>query len=392
MMKNLAALILAGGRGSRMDLLCHMRPKPILPFAGKYRVIDFTLTNCAHSRIADVGVMVDYQRALMTEYLKRWQEENSGGELAVLRPRSGSYAGTADAVYQNLDFLDRCGAEDILILAGDHVYKMDYRKMLAFHEAMQADVTIGTTRVPMSETHRFGTLSVHEDGSVAGFVEKSPQAQSNLASMGIYIFRKSVLVACLERDAAQPGSPHDFGYAILPAIISQGQRRVFAYEFTGYWQDIGAVDAYYDAHMQLLTEAPGIDLDRKWPILTHRSQLPVHIGENARVVNSIISPGCVVDGYLRNSVLSPGVRVEEGARVANAIVMANSRIGRGSVVEGCILDEDVDVGGSCRLGFGRKLPCAGHNITLVGKGTAILPGSAIGHNLKISAGSRTGHV
>ena len=215
-MNETIALILAGGRGKRMDILCHLRPKPALPFAGRYRVIDFTLSNCVYSGIDDLVVLTDYQRSDMAKYLERWCAANSVKTFKILEPETTSYKGTADAVYQNLDYLKEFNARQVLILAGDHIYKMDYSGMLDFHQQTGADLTVGVTRVPFEETHRFGTVLINRDGEILEFVEKSRNASSNLASMGIYIFNRNVLIQRLQEDAKNPKSAHDFGFNILP--------------------------------------------------------------------------------------------------------------------------------------------------------------------------------
>ena len=367
-MEGVLGIILAGGKGKRMDVLCYARPKPELPFAGRFRVIDFSLSNCLHSHVTNIAVLVDYQRARMTEYLGQWEAENSNsGKISALQPRVGSYAGTADAVYQNLDYIARGKVDKILVLAGDHVYKMDYRKMLAFHEKVKADVTVAVIRVPIEEAYRFGTVVINAEGRIQEFVEKSSSPLSNLASMGIYIFNKDVMAKRLAEDAGRPDSPHDFGYAILPGMVKRD--RVFAYEFGGYWQDIGTVEAYYEASMELIREQPRFSLDSTWPIFTDSNAVPVStaIGEG-RIVNSLVSPGCVIEGHVESSVLSPGVRVEEQAVVRNSIIMANTVIGYHSIVDKSILDEQVDIGEFCYIGFGHSLLPESRDITVVGKG------------------------
>jgi glucose-1-phosphate adenylyltransferase len=286
-------LILAGERGKRMDILCYLRPKPVLPFAGSFRVIDFSLSNCIHSQITDIAALVDYQRARMSEYLREWQSVNSGSaNLLTLPLRIGSYAGTADAVYQNLDYLEKQGTETVLILAGDHIYKMDYRKMIGFHHMVKADVTVGVIRIPIEETYRFGTVKVDAENRINDFVEKSPNAQSNLASMGIYVFNKDSLARRLTEDAEEANSPHDFGYAILPRMVKSD--RVFAYEFKGYWQDIGTMEAYYEANMELLMSQPRYSLNSDWPIFGESTRLPVcRANKEGNIINSMVSPGCI---------------------------------------------------------------------------------------------------
>lgn len=364
------ALIMAGGQGKRMDVLCHVRPKPALPFAGKFNVIDFTLSNCIYSGINDLAILTDYQRSYMARYLREWGLSNAMRTLHILEPKTGSYKGTADAVFQNLPHLDNLNAQNVLILAGDHIYKMDYREMIAFHEQTKADVTVGVTRVPIEEAHRFGTVSLGDGGEILEFVEKSRNPTSNLASMGIYIFNRDILAQHLAEDAARLDSPHDFGYAILPGMV--GRDKVNAYEFTGYWQDIGTPQAYYAANMELVCTQPRFSLDGTQPVLTQRLNLPPpYISDQAMVVNSLVSPGCVIKGYVENSILSPGVWVDEQAEVWNSVLMPNAFIGYHSVVDTCIIDERVSVGKLCYIGFGKSLRARDDDITVLGKGVNV---------------------
>ncbi len=383
--KNEVALILAGGRGKRMDILCDRRPKPALPFAGRFRVIDFSTSNCMHSGISDIGVLVDYQREHLAEYLESWRSNNGNKTgLRILPPDTGSYAGTADAVYQNLDFLKNSDAA--LVLAGDHIYKMDYRKMLDFHRKMKAHVTVGVVRVPLAETHRFGTVTVDGPGRITEFREKSSLAQSNLASMGIYIFDTDRLAARLQEDAGEPGSLHDFGYNILPRMVKTD--KAFAYEFKGIWRDIGTVKAYYEANMELLAPRPRFSLDGSWPILGDTDITPsFRIGREGAIVNSLISPGCVIDGRVENSVLSPGVRIAEQSVVRNSLIMADTSIGYHSIIDGCILDEAVNIGNFCYVGFGAGLVPYNEQITILGKEVAVPDRTAIGRQCIVRAGT-----
>lgn len=386
-MVKLLAVILAGGRGKRMDILCHLRPKPVLPFAGRFRVIDFSLSNCMHSRVDSIAVLVDYQRAHMTEYLRQWHSANGGtGSFSVLPPLTGSYTGTADAVYQNLGYLGKQAGDAVLILAGDHIYKMDYRRMLSFHNEVGADATVGVIRVPIEQARRFGTVTVDAEGRIREFVEKSSKPQSNLASMGIYIFNKGLLTKRLHEDAGERESPHDFGCAILPRMVRVD--RVYAYEFEGYWRDIGAIDAYYEANMELLTAQPRFSLDSNWPILTGSNALSTRVAgsKHGRTVNSLISPGCTIEGYVENSVISPGVRIERRAEVSNSVVMANTHIDYHGVVDRSILDEGVSVGEYSYVGFGASLIPGDWDITVVGKGAVIPPHTAVGRDCKIYPG------
>jgi glucose-1-phosphate adenylyltransferase len=359
-------VIMAGGKGKRMDGLCRARPKPVLPFAGKYSVIDFALSNCLYSGIADLAVLTDYQRSYLARYLREWGLSNAVRTFRILEPSAGSYKGTSDAVFQNLPYLDKLNAQNVLILAGDHVYKMDYGDMIAFHERAKADVTVGVIRVPIEDAHRFGTLSVSDDGTVLRFVEKSNYPDGDVASMGIYVFNKDVLAERLAENA-RTDFPHDFGYTILPGMV--GRDRVKAYEFTGYWQDIGTPEAYYAANMELLSIQPRFSLDGMKPVLTQRLNLPPpYISDGAMVINSLISPGCVVKGYVKNSILSPGVWVDERAEVWKSVVMANAFIGYHSMIDSCIIDEKVTIGRLCGIGFGKSFLPGENDITVVGKG------------------------
>jgi len=369
-MRKTVAVIMAGGRGKRMDILCRVRPKPGLPFAGRFKVIDFTLSNCVYSGINDLAILTDYNRSYMAKYFKQWGLTNSGRTFRILEPKSGSYRGTADAVFQNLPYLNKLNTENVLILAGDHIYKMDYDKMVAFHEQTKADVTIGVTKVPIEDAHRFGTVALGDGNEVLDFVEKSRNPRSNLASMGIYVFNQDALAQRLKEDAIQPESPHDFGYAILPSIL--GKDKVNAYEFTGYWQDIGTPQAYYAANMDLVCSQPRFNLDGTQPILTQRLNLPPpNISQQATVVNSLVSPGCIIKGYVENSILSPGVWVDAQAEVWNSVLMSNTFIGYHSVVDTCIIDEGVSIGKLCYIGFG-KSPLSGDcDITVLGKGVTV---------------------
>jgi len=382
-MERTLGMILAGGRGKRMDLLCYVRPKPALPFAGKLRVIDFSLSNCVHSQIENIAVMVDYQRSYMADYMGEWTAANAeSAKVSVLRPQCGSYAGTADAVYRNLDYLNAETSDRVLILAGDHVYRMDYRKMLAFHEKVGADATVGVIRVPVEEAHRFGTVVIDAQGRIQEFVEKSSRPLSTMASMGIYVFNKDILARRLIEDASIEDSPHDFGYAVLPGMVKCD--KVFAYEFNGYWQDIGTVEAYYQANMELLLARPRFSLDSNWPVLSDHNALPVPEGsQDSRVVNSLISPGCIIKGRVENSVLSPGVHVEEQAIIRNSIVMANTLVGYHSVVNSCIIDEGVQIGRFCYIGFGSSLLPGDGDITVLGRDVVVPPQTAVGRKCKV---------
>jgi len=365
-----------------MDILWRVRPKLGLTFAGRLKVIDFTLSNCVYSGIDDLAILTDYHRSYMAKYLKKWGLTNSGMTFHILEPKSGSYKGTADAVFQNLPYLNKLNTENMLILAGDHIYKMDYDKMIAFHEQTKAAVTIGVTKVPIEDAHRFGTVTLFDDNEVLDFVEKSDKPISNLASMGIYVFNQDVLAQRLEEDAVRPKSPHDFGYAILPRML--GKDKVNAYEFSGYWQDIGTPQAYYAANMGLICAQPRFNLDGAHPVLTQDLNLPPpNISQQATVVNSLIGPGCVIKGYVENSILSPGVWVDEQAEVWNSVLMPNTFIGYHSVVDTCIIDEGVNIGKQCYIGFGKSPLSGDRDITVLEKGVTVPSHTVIGRDSRV---------
>jgi glucose-1-phosphate adenylyltransferase len=382
-MERAVAMILAGGRGRRMDILCHLRPKPAIPFAGKLRIIDFSLSNCIHSQISNIAVLVDYQRGYLTDCLREWGAANApSGQISILQPDTGSYLGTADAVYKNLAYLNGQAGTRALILAGDHVYRMDYRKMLDFHEKVKADATVAITRVPVEEAHRFGTVVIDAESRIQEFTGKSSKSVSTLASMGIYIFNKEVLTERLCEDASKQDSIHDFGYTVLPGMVKHD--KVYAYEFNGYWQDVGTVEAYYQANMELLSTGPRFSLNSNWPVLNDKNAIPVPRGsKDGRVVNSLIGQGCIIKGRVENSVLSPGVRVEEKATVRDSIVMANTVVGYHSVVDRCILDEGVQIGRFCYIGFGSSLLSGNCDITVLGEEVVVPDHTAIGRKCKV---------
>ena len=381
-MSRIIAAILAGGKGTRMDILCQVRPKPALPFAGKYKFIDFSLSNCIHSQIDDITLLVDYQRSHLMNYLQHWQTENAGKrKITLLEPENnGSYCGTANAIYQKLDYFQNQFADRVLIMPSDQAYKMDYRKMLGFHEKSKADITVGVVPVPIEEAHRFGTLTVGKDGNVIEYVEKPDVPKSNLVSMGIYIINKDVLARRLIEDAVKPSSLHDFGYSIIPGMV--GQDRVYAYKYDGFWRDIGTIAAYYETSMELTDTKPPFSLDGTWPILTCENTQPVKKSAHGSVQNSIIGPGCVIMGRVENSILSPGVQVAEQAVVKNSILMSNVSVGLHSMVDSCIADEEVNIGKFCYVGFGSDR----HHMTectLLGKGASVSSHTAIARGCKI---------
>lgn len=386
-MGKLPAIIMAGGRGKRMDILCHERAKPVLPFAGKFRVIDFSLSNCVNSGVTDIAVLTDYHRSTMASYLRRWYDGNARpNSFHVLEPKKGSYLGTADAVYQNLDFLEKHAESNVVVLAGDHIYKMDYRKMLAFHEDMKADVTIGVIPVPIEQAHRFGIVTPGADGRVTDFVEKPAVPHSNLSSMGIYLFNARILADRLREDAANPASPHDFGHAVIPMMVKRD--RVFAYRFNSYWRDIGTVEAYYRANMELIGQEPAFNLVGNWPIYTEEVDLPSEEYNPGAIINSLVSPGCVIKGRVEYSVLSPGVVIEENAIVRNSVLMSDVIIGQNSIIDGAIIDDGVKIGKMCYIGFG-KATFPEDKITVVGRNVCIPSHTAVACMCHIPPHTRT---
>jgi len=392
--QSILTLVLAGGEGERLSILSQVRAKPGVPFGGKYRIIDFALSNAVNSGLADVAVLTQYAPRSLIDHIgvgRPWDLDRSRGGVTLLQPYLGRglpqqwYRGTADAVLQNVEFIADRDPELVVILAGDHVYKMDYRPFIERHRAMSADITCAVRTVPIDQAHRFGILETDDEGRVTAFVEKPPKPVSNLVSMGVYVFSWSCLRSVLAPDRV------DFGRDVLPAMVSSG-RRVFAYEFGGYWQDVGTVESYWRTSLDLLSEAPGIDLyDRGWLIYTKSEErAPALIGPEAVVSRSMVSHGCVIEGTVEHSVLSPGVRVARGAAVRDSIVMFDTYVGEGAVVDRSIVDKECYVGAGAVVGEGddlrpnRREPerlFAG--ITLVGKRARIPAGARIGRNCRI---------
>jgi glucose-1-phosphate adenylyltransferase len=403
-MENVLAIILAGGRGERLSVLAQERNKPAIPFAGKYRIIDFTLSNCVNSGVYRVAVLTQYQPLSLAEHIgigAPWGLATPDRGIRLLQPYLAReegrdwYKGTADAVYQNLQYVEEEDPELVLVLSGDHVYKMDYSWMLQFHKEKQADVTLAFTSLPEEDLQQFGTVTVDDEGRVIGFQEKSKQPKSSLVSMGVYLFKKDVLRQLLEKDAGLRSSSHDFGRDILPRVVAQGMYRAFAYNFHGYWRDVGSVQIYWRANMDMIEMSPGGFLsDAGWPIRTSEVERPsAIISDKAEVIDSLISSGCVIEGSVKHSILSPGVIVSEGARVMDSIIMSDSIVGSHTVVDYSILDEEVVVEAGCHLGFGDKLQInrrapkvLNTGINIIGRRTKIPPGMRIGRNCVIRSG------
>jgi len=399
-MEGVVAIILAGGTGERLGILAVERTKPAIPFAGKYRIIDFTLSNCVNSGIYSVAILTQYQPRSLADHIgigMPWGFARPDSKIQLLNPYltreegRGWYKGTADAVYQNWQYVEEQETELVVILSGDHVYKMDYADMINFHRKNQADATIAVTRLPKDELLQFGTVTTDENQQVIGFQEKVKEPKSDLVSMGVYVFQKELLHQILEDDAQRRSSKHDFGRNIFPQLV--GNCQLFAYNFEGYWRDVGTIRAYWEANMRLLESPPSISFTADWPIRTQEDEprAPAVISRRGDVVNSMISHGCVIEGRVENSILSPGVRVAANAVVKYAVIMNDTVIGRESVVDFSILDKEVVVEAGSHVGIGndfqvnREEPLIlNTGLTVVGKGAKIPEGIKIGRNCAIA--------
>ncbi len=394
------ALILAGGESSGLSTLGENRPTAAMPFAGKYRIVDFTLSNCANSGLYDIAVVTQYRPHSLNEHIgsgRPWDLDRTRGGIHLWQPYLGRgdqgwQRGTADALYQNRDFIEEARSDTLLVLSGDHIYKQDYRAMLRQHAQTGADATVAVRDVPRDETHRFGIVSTAEDGRVSAFREKPTTFHGTLASMGIYVFRTEFLLDILNQDARDESSTHEFGSAIMPAMVAD--QKVFAYAFNGYWQDVGTIPAYWQANLGLLEDAPALDLyDKRWTIHTRSEERPpVKLGVTARVERSLLSNGCVVEGSVVNSVLSPGVIVEAGAEIRDSVIMNDTVIEAGARVDRCIVDKQVVVGRDTVMGHGEDTTqnrldpeYIVQGITIIGKMAIIPAGTRIGRNCRIDA-------
>ena len=381
--KECVAMLLAGGQGSRLYALTTRLAKPAVPFGGKYRIIDFTLSNCVNSGMDTVGVLTQYQPLLLNDYIGNgipWDLDRTFGGVKILPPYQGRggadwYKGTANAIYQNRQFIDMYDPEYVLVLSGDHIYKMDYAKMLAYHKEKNADCTISVIDVPIEEASRFGIMSTKEDGSIWKFTEKPKEPDSTKASMGIYIFNKKKLFEYLEADEKKTDSANDFGKNVIPAMLAGGER-MFAYPFDGYWKDVGTVKSLWEANMDLLGAHPVLQLGEKaWRIYSrHEASPPQFIGEGAEVVDSSLTEGCDVEGTVIHSVIGADVVIEKGAVVRDSVIMGHVKIGSGAKVEYAIVDEGTVVGAGATVGAARD---SGAEITVVGAGLTIGEGETV---------------
>ena len=382
--KECVAMLLAGGQGSRLYALTHKTAKPAVPFGGKYRIIDFPLSNCINSGIDTVGVLTQYQPLVLNEYIGNglpWDLDRAFGGVSILPPYQGMtsadwYKGTANAIYQNIEFIERYDAEYVLILSGDHIYKMDYSKMIKYHKETGADCTIAVIDVPLEEASRFGIMSTNPDNSIYKFSEKPKNPDTTKASMGIYVFNKEKLVKYLCEDAADPDSSNDFGKNIIPNMLA-AKEKMYAYSFEGYWKDVGTISSLWEANMDMLGTAPAINLnDESWRIFSrHENEAPQYVGAEATVVNSSITEGCEIYGEVVNSVLGAGVKVAKGAVVHDAVIMSGVVVEENAAVEYSIIDSNVNVGKGASVG---KPKDVAKGITVVGMGLNIPDGKIIG--------------
>lgn len=353
-------MILAGGRGSRLHDLTNKVAKPAVSYGGKYRIIDFPLSNCANSGIDVVGVLTQYESILLNSYVaagRRWGLDAKDSGVYVLPPREKAdvdlnvYRGTADAISQNIDFIDTYSPEYLLVLSGDHIYKMNYAEMLDYHKANNADATIAVIEVPMQEASRFGIMNTDETGQIVEFEEKPPQPKSNLASMGIYIFDWKILRKMLVADMKDPESSHDFGKDIIPSMLADN-RKLCAYKFQGYWKDVGTIDSLWEANMDLLDKNNALDLnDPNWKIYTEdTTDLPHYVGVNAAIKNAYITQGCHIEGEVRNSVLFTGAKVGPGAKVIDSVLMPGSVVEDNAVVTRTLVADNIRIGANAVVG------------------------------------------
>lgn len=362
--KEIVAMILAGGQGSRLGVLTKQLAKPAVPFGGKYRIIDFPLSNCSNSGIYTVGVLTQYRPLELNSHIgigDPWDLDRRDGGVSILPPyqeeKGGMwYKGTANAIYQNIEYVDRYNPEYILILSGDHIYKMDYDKMLDFHKKNNADSTIAVIDVPIKEASRFGIMNTREDFSIYEFEEKPKNPKSTNASMGIYIFKWDVLKKYLIEDELDKGSSNDFGKNIIPRMLNDG-RRMMAYPFKGYWKDVGTIDSLWEANMDLLKLDNRLGLyNNDWKIYSRNPVSPAqYIGEKARANESLIAEGCILNGTVENSILSQGVHVGENTIIRDSVIMPNVKIGNNVIIEKAIIGNDVIIGDGNKIGKGKEI-------------------------------------
>lgn len=384
------ALILAGGRGSRLDILSEKRSKPAVPFAGKFRIIDFALSNCCNSGIYQIGILTQYLPLSLNDHIgvgKPWDLDRRDSFVTLLQPNNSWYEGTADSVRKNLEFIERYAPEYTLILSGDHVYKMDYRKLIKQHKEKNADLTICAKIVPIEEANRFGILETTEDLKIDKFSEKPKEPKSNKASMGIYIFTTKELIAAIKKYPEIKDL--DFGRDIIPYMIKEKQ--VYAYEYFDYWKDVGTYDSYLQTNLELVHNT-SLDLySTDWKIYTKSEDLPpVRIGDRAQIRKSLVSNGSTIDGNIEDCVISPGVKIGEGSIVRNSVILNDVKIGKNCFIENTIFDKDTIVGDNCIIGHGpkncpnkAKPKLLNSGINVIGKNLNIPPNTKIARNVRL---------
>ena len=383
--KRCVAMLLAGGQGSRLMVLTENTAKPAVPFGGKYRIIDFPLSNCVNSKIDTVGILTQYEPLELNEYIgngQPWDLNSSHGGVQVLPPyaknkNSEWYKGTANAIYQNIPFIDRYNPDNVLILSGDHIYKMDYAKMIRFHDQNGSDCTIAVREVPLADAPRFGIMNTREDGSIYEFEEKPKQPKSTNASMGIYVFKWSVLKKYLEMDEADPKSENDFGKNVIPAILKDGYR-LMAYRFEGYWKDVGTIDSLWQANMDLLGDKPVFDISdvNDGRIRARNTAMPSsYIAPTAEVKDSFVAEGCEVFGSIQHSILSTGCAVGKGAEIMDSVIMPNVVVENGAFIRSAIIAEGCHIKAGARIGGSGT--GAARKITVIGKEQTVSEGAVV---------------
>jgi glucose-1-phosphate adenylyltransferase len=397
--KECIAMILAGGQGNRLGILTKTLAKPAVPFGGKYRIIDFTLSNCSNSGIDTVGVLTQYRPLQLNAYIgtgQPWDLDRLSGGVYVLPPYEKGkkrewYKGTANAIYQNIEFIEQYNPKYVLILSGDHIYKMDYSKMIKHHKKMNADATIAVIDVPWEEASRFGIMNTYEDGKVYEFDEKPKNPKSNKASMGVYVFNWELLKEYLLADDKDNKSSHDFGKNVIPKMLLSGQN-IYAYPFDGYWKDVGTIQSLWEANMDLLENPPVFDLyDPLWKIYGRNPVQPPHyIGSGGRISKSIVTEGCTIQGNVEHSILFSSVYVGKGSEIRDSIIMPEVKIGENTKLNNVIIAEGAVIGKGCQIGFGEAVinknepDIYSSGATVIGQNVVIPDGAVIGRNVMIS--------
>ncbi len=397
-MTDVVAMILAGGQGKRLGILTENIAKPAVPFGGKYRIIDFTLSNCTNSSFYIVGVLTQYKPRVLSKHLgigRDWDLDRKQGGLSILSPYAASskgewYKGTAHAIYQNMDFIDQFSPKYVLVLSGDHVYNMDYNEMLDFHISKRSEATIACIQVPIKDASRFGTIITDNTSHVIDFEEKPNHPRSRLVSMGIYLFNWKMLRSFLIEDANDPDSMHDFGKNVIPKMLLKN-RYMYAYDFDGYWRDVGTIHSFWSTNLELTHSMPALNLyDPNWRFYTHSEEMPpAFFGRNSKIVNSLVSEGCTVYGDVEGSVLFQGVKVGEGSLVKNSVIMTNVNIGQNCHLENAVVSESVIVKDGASIGIGEYVENVeqpdiyNHGISVIGEKTIIASGAQIGKNCSV---------